>query len=491
MGMMSAAAFADAPTTPTAPTTGTITVNPNNDGQTYTLYKLFDAQISFKESSGQYEQEAITYTVPTGKSLSEDNQWFKINANGFVETKGTLADSDIKSAEFIAWAKTFGTPNETVITANGNNDPAVKWENLPFGYYFVDSTLGSFVGIDSNNPNITIKDKNDAPKVDKSITGVKGPGEQEASTATLGIGDDKTDVGAGANEKAIAQVGDTVSYKVVVKAKPGAENYAVTDTMENLALVANSLKINDSTYNDSTIVDKSNSSVVNGASTYTLKFTKIFLDTISTNTDIIITYDAIITGTAVDIGEDNNHNGNTNTVTLTYGHKATPDSSTDSANVYTAKISVIKNDGNQQGLAGAEFALKNSAKKYYSYNSNTGIVTWVDSVESATKYTSNSDGKLNGDFKGLSDGSYTLEETVTPTGYNKINADHSSLQFTIDANDYTNDNLIQSSTVINNAGTELPSTGGIGTTIFYIVGGVMVAGAVVFLLTKRRMAGNE
>ena len=42
----------------------------------------------------------------------------------------------------------------------------------------------------------------------------------------------------------------------------------------------------------------------------------------------------------------------------------------------------------------------------------------------------------------------------------------------------------------NNKGATLPSTGGIGTTIFYVVGGVMVAGAVVFLLTKRRVAAE-
>jgi fimbrial isopeptide formation D2 family protein/LPXTG-motif cell wall-anchored protein len=131
--------------------------------------------------------------------------------------------------------------------------------------------------------------------------------------------------------------------------------------------------------------------------------------------------------------------------------------------------------------------------------------------------TSDDKGKIV--FKGLGAGTYILTEVVTPTGYNtaapitftivievpnevldgteaasfsvtSVTPAGSVSVFGADQSGKATSGLYLTN-VIDNSGSTLPSTGGIGTTIFYIVGGVMVAGAVVFLLTKRRMAGNE
>lgn len=113
------------------------------------------------------------------------------------------------------------------------------------------------------------------------------------------------------------------------------------------------------------------------------------------------------------------------------------------------------------------------------------------------------DGKVK--FVGLGAGEYTITETVTPAGYNTISDIHFTVRFDIDEDGdpvwsvtpsnagiaYDANNGTFKADIENKKGTELPSTGGIGTTIFYIVGGIMVAGAVVFLLTKRRIASNE
>ena len=97
--------------------------------------------------------------------------------------------------------------------------------------------------------------------------------------------------------------------------------------------------------------------------------------------------------------------------------------------------------------------------------------------------TSGEDGKLNGEFTGLADGTYTLVEKTTPSGYNTAE----DKEITIAKGDYSAGNLKQEATVINKAGSVLPATGGIGTTLFYVVGSVLVIGAAVVLISKRRM----
>lgn len=449
-------------------TDGSVTVTNPIEGQTYTLYMLFEADMG--------ANDAITYTLPAGKTEADltytdgeghEHHWFKLNSNGFVVAEDGVVEDWAKDPNAIAWARSFGTQTGSPITAGD-----VKWTGLRYGYYFVDTSLGAFIGVDSANKDAVISEKNEEPKIDKSITDV------EDEDTTLETGDDTTDPGAGAHEKAIAQIGDTVSYKVVIKAKPGAENYSVTDIMSNLNLKADTLKVDGVVYTESDIVDQGKSSAE--TSKYTIAFTQAYLDTITEDTDITITYDAVLTGKNVTIGSE----GNENTATLTYGHKTEPSTTTDSAKVYTAQISVVKHDESGSGLADAEFALKNSEGKYYKVNAANGEVTWVEAVADATKYTSGTDGKLNGIFTGLSDGEYELEETVVPDGYNKIDP---PVKVTITTADYTDANLKQEATVTNQKGTELPSTGGIGTTIFYVVGAVLVIGAGVLLVSRRRM----
>ncbi len=106
-------------------------------------------------------------------------------------------------------------------------------------------------------------------------------------------------------------------------------------------------------------------------------------------------------------------------------------------------------------------------------------------------------------FAGLGAGTYTLSETEAPNGYNKLAND---IEIEITANPtlqgpnwevkkdnvlLTQPNGIYEFTVENNMGATLPSTGGIGTTIFYVVGGSLIAGAVVLFITKKRMGASD
>lgn len=455
-----AVAFAD------APTTGSITVNPNNNGQTYTLYKLFDAEITFTgNDTDGYTQAAITYKK-NGELGTVGSKYFTENSNGFIEPTSALTADAMKSREFIDWAKSYGTQVGSAITAESDNDANVKWTNLEFGYYLVDSTLGSFIGIDSDNPNATIQDKNNPPKLDKKIKSVK-----DAAANDDGSIWDATDAseiqftGDGSNEHAIAQIGDTITYTIEVTIKPGAEAYVVTDTLDAGLTPPASLTVEHATVS------------IDGQ-VLTVTFDQDYLDTITTDTVVSFDYTATLNANAV-VADVNN-----NTARLEWGHKTEKDHTEDESKVWTAKIGVDKRINSETGdpLSGAGFVLKNSADKYFKRDAQTDVVTWVDSIDNATEYVTGADGKISPEFAGLANGTYTLVEKTVPDGYNKTG----DTQITINGSNVTADNLAKTAIVVNNAGTTLPSTGGIGTTIFYIVGGLLVIGAAVILVARRK-----
>lgn len=456
-------------TTATAPTTGSVTVNPNFKGQTYTLYKIFDAQITFDD---QGKQKAITYKLPSGKTLdSTGAQWFEVNNNGFVDKKATLTDDVMKSAAFKDWVKSFGAQEGQAKKAASDNDTSVKWEQIPFGYYFVDSTLGALIGVDSDNPDVVIRDKNDLPSVDKEITSAKNGAVKNDPTKTA-------ESDQGKNEAAIAQVGDKIGYKLTVSAKPGAEKYIVTDTLSNgLTAPADTAVTVSCT---SPAITASDYTVTVNGQVITVEFKQTWLNKITEAATIVIEYQATLNGNAV-IGQA----GNPNTVKLTWGHSSDEDVnySEDDAKVYTAQISATKKDDKGQPLKDAGFVIQKGSKYY---KLSDGVVTWVDSIDDADEHVSGTDGAVAA-FTGLPNGTYTLVEKTVPKGYNKLE----DKTFTIADDNFTDTNLKQTATVTNNAGTTLPSTGGIGTTIFYILGALLVIVSGIVLIARRRLSANN
>ena len=445
-----------------APEKGTITVTNTKKGQTYTLYKLFDAQITFKDDG---TQRAIAYTLPEGKSL-EGNTWFEVDAQEFVVAKEGVEEDWAKDADAIAWAKEFGTKVGDGQTASAD-DEEVKFENLDFGYYFVDSTLGAFISVTSDNADGEVVDKNELPTITKVITAV-----------SAGTVDSE-------GKNAIAEMGATVSYKITVGAQPGAENYVVTDTVPDGITVTEA----DVTVDGATVT-------VDGQ-TITVTFNKATLDAITTATDLEITYDGVVNGNAV-IGEE----GNANSAVLTWGHDNDDnESEAEVTTVYTAQISIKKvekeattepstvestssdTEANGTPLAGAGFVIK-MGDKFYKYAD--GVVSWVDSEDDATEKFSGEDGAVEA-FVGLADGTYTLVEKTVPAGFSKM----AEQTVTIASDDYTDANLKQSATVENMAGVSLPETGALGTTIFYIIGVLSILGAGVFMVTNKRIAKEE
>ena len=201
---------------------------------------------------------------------------------------------------------------------------------------------------------------------------------------------------------------------------------------------------------------------------------------------ITITYSAKVNENAVSVVSKNsakleytnNPNGST---TSTPAEEVT---------VYSAKIVIDKYETGAEGtkLKDAKFVLykevdegESKVKHYYKYADEE--VSWVTDQAQATVVAPDENGAAS--FSGLEDGTYYLEETEAPLGYNKLAA---PVKVTIEGSSTDVAKLTVTSKVENSTGSELPETGGMGTTLFYLVGGFMMMASVVLLVTKKRMS---
>lgn len=435
--------------TVTAMADGKITITPPdetdaNTTTTYKIYKVFDA-----DGNGTN----ISYKLPSGKEeLTEAMKvYFEIDSAGNVivkdvakDTDGNLTSGAIDAiAAFVQGDSSFKTVT-TIGTTKGEAD------GFADGYYYVSTTTGTAVTVSSANHDIAVYDKNTVTEVTtKTIVSVE-----------MGSVDND-------EKNALAQLGTTVSYSVTVKFGKGAKNIKLHDTLGSGLTYNNDAKV---TWSSTSSYEYTIKETPETGDTLTICFNDgIPVDTIAT-----ITYSATVNSDALtkDTGK--------NTAHVTYGD-SNSQTGLKNTNVYNAKLTVTSQDGNGNALAGAGFVIKNADGKYYKKDSNT--IAWVDSIADATEYTSDAQGAVTA-FTGLANGSYTLVEKTVPSGYNKA----VDSKFTIAANDYTATNLAQTATVKNIAGAVFPSTGGMGTTMFYVIGAILVLGAGVLLVTRKRMS---
>ena len=424
--------------------TGSITITPPDDVDTtqtitYNIYKVFDA-----DGNGS----AISYKLVSGKTTAPAG--FTVDTAGNVTYAGTAGATELTQADIDAIAA-YVANDVPVATVTSTGGAAAVAENLPNGYYYITTTTGTVVTIDSTNPSAQVKDKNIVPGVDKTITGASSMDED--------------------GKKALAQVGTVVDYKAEITVGKGQKGYVFKDTMgTGLTYVANSLTVAGMTADTDYTLEVSGQNI-------TVTFKDDAIKGLAQDSKITVTYQATVTSDALTV------NAAKNTATISYGNNSEFTSEPSETEVYNAKFTVTKKDGNNQPLADAGFVIKNADNRYYKLDN--GVVTWVDTIDAADEHKSDAQGAVPA-FTGLADGTYTLIEKTVPAGYNKA-ADST---FTIAKGDYTTTNLEQTATVTNNSGEELPSTGGIGTTIFYIIGAILVIGAGVVLVTRRRMNAN-
>lgn len=440
---------------------GSITVKKAVNDQTYNAYRIFDLESYTTGKDGNYSYTLSEKWEKAGfASSTAFTTYFELDGN-YVKAKDNLSDST--AADFAKLALTFAKTNNVSAdaTAVAAGEEA-HFTNLPTGYYLVDTTVGSLCMLDTTADDVEIDEKNEVPDIDKTITG--------------GTTENTSD----------AKIGDVVDYKVVVHAKKGAANYVVTDTMTEGLTFNNDIKV---TVGSNTLTNGTDYDVTATEHGYTLTFSQTYLDTLTANsTDITITYSATLNSKAAIKGEEG---ANKNTVKLTYGNNI--DTTEKFTETSTYKFDLVKTDDAKKLLADAHFSLYESevggeAIKLVDLGNGVYRVADKNDTVTTTDIVTVDTGIIT--IKGLNKATYYLEETKAPQGFNKLDSrqkvdltDGNKLANMTDATTYVDGGV----NVVNKSGTVLPSTGGMGTTLFYVIGGGLMVAAVILLVTKKRM----
>lgn len=469
--------------------TGSITIENAVTNQTYKIYRILNLEYHADTNSYRYTANGAW----EGFILRENN-YFKLDKetgavtwiNTNPENNGTaiqqIANSAGKYAEY--------TPNNVQEDGSAKaNGITLTFSNLPLGWYLVVSDLvdldkGALCSIDTTDPTVEIREKNSNSTLDKSIL----EGDQLLSVNNAGIG-------------------DVVNFQLDIVVKDGQpKGYVVHDKMsEGLTFNSNSVSVFLLRHSDdeaSGYLKTGYTLVTNPGDgcTFEVKFDD---GTLEPNDAVTISYTATVNNKAVIAGS-----GNTNEAYLQYNNNKTTVKHTTTTYVWgmgVRKFANLGTDKEDTPLADAEFQLykmDGETKKYAKFaetGTNTSIYKltgWTNNATEAIKVKTPANGNIT--FEGLDAGTYYLEETKAPVGYNKLTAPITVVisSHLPDAADgtasytVTADGAETSSYTVrveNKAGTELPSTGGIGTTIFYVVGGGLMVAAIVLLVTKKRM----
>ena len=476
---MAACAVADGETP-----TYSITINNSATGHTYEAYQIFTGDLS----------EGVLSNIVWGSGISEAGQTALGDAAAKAETLKTEADAKAFAKAVASYLVTDAASTSTV------TDGKYVISGLAAGYYLVKDKDGSLTGGNDSYTeyivkvvsNTTATPKSDKPTVEKKVKDINNSTETSMT---------------GWQDSADHDIGDSVPFKLEAKLANNVSSYTTYkvvfhDTLSQGLTYNNNAKV---TFGENDVTSYFNITESNGTLTISCNNVKEFGAT--DNSVITVEYTATLNTNAV-LGSV----GNPNKVYLEYsnnpnksesGNNETGNTPEDVVIVFTYKTiisKVTKNpdydpkvEGSKEyiSLSGAEFTLE----KYNKETDKWEAITVVKNAEGTT-FT----------FSGLDDGNYRLTETKTPAGYNSINpilftvtAEHDVLSdnpalTSLSGNATTGELTFTSNTtegslsadVVNNAGSTLPETGGMGTTVLYVGGGVLVLAAVVLLIAKRR-----
>ena len=479
---MSMTAFAEG-------TNYSITINNSAEGHTYEAYQIFTGDLSGTTLSN----------IVWGSGVSEAGKTALGDAAAKAETLKTEADAKAFAKEVAPYLTTAAGSANTV------TDGKYVISGLAAGYYLVKDQDGSLTGDNDSYTeyivkvvsNTTATPKSDVPEVQKKVKD---------------INDSTDDAMTDWQDSADHDIGDSVPFQLKATLADNVSSYTTYkvvfhDTLSKGLTYNNDAKvyIDGKETNGFTVTTTVNA---DGTTTLTVSCDDVKALGAGNSSVITVEYTATLNENAV-LGSA----GNPNEVYLEYsnnpnksesGDNETGETPEDVVIVFTYKTiinKVTKNpdyDPDVEGseeyipLTGAEFILE----KYNKETNNWEEITVVKNDEGTT-FT----------FSGLDDGKYRLTETTTPAGYNSIDpieftvtAEHDVLSdnpalTSLSGNATTGELTFTSSTtegslsadIVNNAGSTLPETGGMGTTIFYVLGTILVLGAAIMLIAKKRM----
>ena len=497
---MSVVAFADE-------ATYTITIKNAETNHIYEAYQIFAGTLSegvLSDINWGKDVKSFTY-----EGTNDAKNIAKALTPAKAEEFASVAGSNLKST-------TSGTYSNGKITG------------LTAGYYLVKDKDGSVSGQSSYTSyllrvagNVEVTPKTGVPTVEKKV---------KENVKTVNEGGTDTDsnipsyqIPAKYNDVADYNIGDKVPFQLVGTMPSNVDKYVhyyyeFADTLSN-GLTYNKdavVKI------DGNIIDKVTVEL-NGNSLKVIFNDIKEVAAVTKDSIVTVDYTATLNSDAV-IGLD----GNPNEVKLIFSNNPnmtgdgtgkpddTGETPIDKVIVFTYELDVEKVDGieNTKKLADAEFVLKRKVGETteYAVVTREKLEKWESDRNKATTLVTGDDGLVK--VAGLDDGTYYLEETKAPSKYNKLSEDVTIVisattannqiwkgtpsdaltKIDVTANGKTSDGNVNGGsvkvTVENNQGSTLPTTGGMGTTIFYVVGSILVLGAAILLITKKRMSAR-
>ena len=452
---------------------GSITITGALQGQTYTIYEMLKLE-SF--SGNNY-----SYTIATGwddffKEGAEGAAYMKKDENGYMSFIAGK-DGDADRREFAQKALVYAREGHGINTQKKSpleGKDTVEFTGLNLGYYLVGSTTGSLCGLDTTHKTVEIAEKNSVPTVTKKI--IEDTRLVETNTVNYG---------------------DIVNFQIDISIGKGAKNYLLHDKMDqgltsNTSTLPNISPINfhdQSNNNPRYNTDFTVNTTPDDGCTFHVEFKESYLNTLTESVVLTGNYAATVNENAK-INEAIN-----NTTWLSYGDNQKTIESKTKTYIYGIKVfKYTKNGTSQEGLKDAQFKLftdESCANEVNLKKDNDGVTYLVTNTKTGDNImTSPQLGKF--EIKGLKAGTYYLKEIEAPKGYNKL---ANPIKITISQNDAKNQvvtvgddtNPVDEVGVENKSGTVLPSTGGAGTTMIYLIGGALVLGSGVVLATKRRV----